>query len=116
MGDPLDLDAARRGERIRLGGLLALWERWRVTGPWEPLLAALLAGPAAVIEALRVPGGAISASRARIMAANVVFPFAAAQAARIGDDRFPSAPEWRIWNRQGCRRTRSLARWRYTLA
>jgi uncharacterized protein DUF2851 len=85
LGDPLDLDSARRSERIRLGGLLALWDRWRVTGPWEPLRAALLAGTAAVIMALRVPGGAISASRARIMAANVVFPFAAALAVRKDD-------------------------------
>jgi hypothetical protein len=85
LGDPLDLDSARRSECIRLGGPLALWDRWRVTGPWEPLRAALLAGPAAVIMALRVPGGALSTSRARIMAANVVFPFAAALAARIGD-------------------------------
>ena len=60
-GNSLELDDARRSERIRLGGLLALWERWRVTGPWEPLRAALLAGPAAVIMALRVSGGAISA-------------------------------------------------------
>jgi hypothetical protein len=62
-GDHLHRDAARRSERIRLGGLLALWERWRVTGPWEPLRAALLAGPTAIVMALRVPGGAISASR-----------------------------------------------------
>ncbi len=85
MGVPLDLDSARRSERNRLGGLLALWDRWRMTGPWEPLRAALLAGPAAIVMALRVPGGAISASRARIMAANVVFPFTVALAARTGD-------------------------------
>jgi hypothetical protein len=85
IGDPLNLNSARQSERIRLGGLLALWDRWRVTGPWEPLRAALMAGPAAAIAALRVPGGAISASRARIMAANVVFAFAAALAAQTGN-------------------------------
>ena len=84
-GNSLELNDARRSERNRLGGLLALWERWRVTGPWEPLRAALLAGPAAVIMALRVLGGAISPARARIMAANVVFPFAAALATQMGD-------------------------------
>jgi hypothetical protein len=85
IGEPLGLDSAHSGERIRLGGLLALWDRWRVTGPWEALRVALMAGSAAVVAALRVPGGAISASRARIMAANVVFPFAVALAARMGE-------------------------------
>ena len=61
-GNSLELDDARRIERVRLGGLLALWDRWRVTGPWEPLRAALISGPTAVIVALRVSGGAISAS------------------------------------------------------
>jgi hypothetical protein len=84
-GDSLELDDARRSERVRLAGLLALWERWRSAGPWQPLRAALMSGPTGVIVALRVPGGAISASRARIMAANVVFPFATALAAQIGD-------------------------------
>jgi hypothetical protein len=84
-GNSLELDDARRSERVRLAGLLALWERWRLTGPWEPLRAALLSGSALVIAALRVPGGAISTSRARIMAANVVFPFAAALATQMGD-------------------------------
>ena len=84
-GDSLEPDFARRSERMRLGGLLALWDRWRVTGPWEPLCAALQTGPAAVIMALRVSDGAISASRARIMAANVVFPFAVALADLTGD-------------------------------
>jgi hypothetical protein len=84
-GDALELADARRSERLRLTGLLALWERWRSTGPWQPLRIALTAGPAAVVAALRVSGGAISPARARIMAANVVFPFAVAQAARMGD-------------------------------
>jgi hypothetical protein len=56
-----------------------------VTGPWEPLRDALMSGSAPVIAALRVLGGAISASRARVMAANVDFPFAVAVAARMGD-------------------------------
>jgi len=47
--------------------------------------AALISGPTPVIMALRVSGGAISTSRARIMAVNVVVPFAAALAAQIGD-------------------------------
>jgi hypothetical protein len=84
-GNSLELDDARRSERVRLAGLLALWERWRSTGPWQPLRAALMEGSASVIAALRVPGGAISASCARIMAANVVLPFAAALAPRTGD-------------------------------
>jgi hypothetical protein len=84
-GDALNLDDAGRSEHIRLVGLLTLWERWRSTGPWQPLHAALISGPTPVIRALRVSGGAISTSRARIMAANVVFPFAAALAAQIGD-------------------------------
>jgi Protein of unknown function (DUF2851) len=74
-----------RSEHVRLVGLLALWERWRATGPWEPLRAALLSRNATVIEELRVPGGAISAARGRIMAANVVFPFATALADQTGD-------------------------------
>jgi hypothetical protein len=84
-GNSLELDDARRSQRVRLAGLLALWERWRVTGPWEPLRAALMSGHTAVIVALRVSGGAISALRTRIMAANVVFPFATALATQMGD-------------------------------
>lgn len=55
------------------------------TGPWQPLRAALMAEPRTIIAALRVCGGAISPARARIMAANVVFPFAAALAIASGD-------------------------------
>jgi hypothetical protein len=79
-GESPALEQASRSERRRLVGLLALWDRWRATGPWEPLRAALEVGPAAIVTALRVSGGAVSVSRARIMAANVVFPFAAALA------------------------------------
>src|SRR6478735_9324286 len=46
---------------------------------------ALISGPTPVIMALRVSGGAISTSRARIKAANVVVPFAAALGTQIGD-------------------------------
>jgi hypothetical protein len=84
-GNSLELDDARQSERVRLAGLLALWERWRSTGPWQPLRAALMSGPTAVIVALRVSAGAISTSRARIMAANVVFPFATTLATQMGD-------------------------------
>jgi hypothetical protein len=86
--DPPDVMAARRGERARLRGLLTLWERWSATGPWAPLREALELRASAVVDALRAPGGAISPARARIMAANVVFPFAAAWAARTGDAAF----------------------------
>jgi hypothetical protein len=74
-----------RSEHVRLLGLLALWDRWRATGPWEPRRSALLSRNATIIEELRVPGGAISTARARIMAANVVFPFATALAHQTGD-------------------------------
>jgi Protein of unknown function (DUF2851) len=78
------LDAAR------LEGLLALQARWADAGPWKPLRAALLAGtPAsaarALIAALSVPEGSVSADRAAILAANVVLPCAAAWAALRGD-------------------------------
>lgn len=84
-GEPIDLQHARRSERARLTGLVALWERWVPCGPWEPLRLALALGPAAVVTALRVPDGAISSARARILAANVVFPCAAALAIQAGD-------------------------------
>lgn len=84
-GDLSYQQPASRSEHVRLVGLLALWERWRATGPWEPLRSALVSGPTAVVAALLVSGGAISAARARIMAANVVFPFATALADQTGD-------------------------------
>jgi Protein of unknown function (DUF2851) len=35
-GESPALEQASRSERRRLVGLLALWDRWRATGPWEP--------------------------------------------------------------------------------
>lgn len=85
VGESLGTDFTSRSERKRLGGLLALWNRWHAAGPWKPLRAALQTGPAAVITTLRISESAISASRARIMAANAVFPFAVALADLTGD-------------------------------
>jgi hypothetical protein len=88
-GDGGDLDEWRRGmpsiERNRLTGLQRLLERWRATGPWSPLCEAIECGSprdasAHLTRALCVAGGAISPGRARILAANVVLPFAVAQA------------------------------------
>jgi len=94
-GDPPEsvhaaADTWQRVERLRLRGLVALYERWLERGPWSELRAALLADlPRAVVRALlarlRVPGGCISPGRARILAANVVLPFASAYAALAGD-------------------------------
>jgi hypothetical protein len=70
-----------RSERRRLVGLLALWERWRSTGLWEPLRAALVADRrrssrrrASPVAPFRPP--------ARIMAANAIVPLATALAER----------------------------------
>lgn len=78
-------------ERTRLRGLLELHRRWEKPGPWAAMRRALegcrppsVAGPA-LIEALRVDAGAISAGRAAIVAANVVLPFAAGWAAWAGE-------------------------------
>jgi hypothetical protein len=84
-GDSLDITAASRSESRLLNGLLALWERWRATGPWRPLRATLMAEPRAIIAALHITGGVISPARARIMAANVVLPFATAWAIVSGE-------------------------------
>ena len=71
-------------DRKRLAGLLRLRERWRATGPWPPLHAALahgaprMASASLTRERSAVAGGAISPARARILAANVVLPFAVA--------------------------------------
>lgn len=78
------LDAAR------LEGLLTLRARWEPCGPWEHLRLALDASSltvanVALIRALTVAGGAVSPSRATILAANVVLPCAAAWAARHSD-------------------------------
>jgi hypothetical protein len=94
-GDPPDtvLAAAatwQRVEGLRLRGLVTLYERWREWGPWSELHIALLAAaPRAAVRALvarlRVSGGCVSPGRARILAANVVLPFAAAYASVKGD-------------------------------
>jgi hypothetical protein len=74
-----------RVEGLRLRGLVTLYERWHEHGPWAELRAALLTGtPRASVRALvarlSVGGGCVSPGRARILAANVVLPFAAAYA------------------------------------
>jgi hypothetical protein len=78
-------------DAIRLEGLMVLRARWADAGPWAALRP-ILAGPGepaalarALAEALRVPGGAVSSGRADILLANVVLPFAAAWAERVGD-------------------------------
>lgn len=78
-------------ERARLRGLLELHGRWEARGPWAAVRCALegpkpaQASGAALAEALRVDGGAVSAGRAAIMAANVALPFAAGWAAWTGE-------------------------------
>lgn len=73
-------------ERLRARGLLAWHGRWRQTGPWRALEAALCAGDArdavrTLRAAVRVAEqGAVSPERAAIVAVNVVLPFAAALA------------------------------------
>ncbi len=93
-GEGSDLDELRRSmpsiERNRLTGLQRLLERWRATGPWSPLCVAIECGSPRdagthLTRALCVAGGAISPGRARILAANVVLPFALAQA-RLRDE------------------------------
>lgn len=84
---PCDLPRPSALDATRLRGLLAWRERWDASGPWTPLRSALAAGTPedaarALLAALMVPGGAVSPSRAAILAANVVLPCAAAWAAR----------------------------------
>jgi hypothetical protein len=81
-----------RVERLRLNGLLALYERWYATGPWSALRPALEQGSPqqagrALIERLRVPGGSVSRGRAAILSVNVVLSFAAAYAALTQDPK-----------------------------
>jgi uncharacterized protein DUF2851 len=79
-------------ERMRVRGLLAWHARWRRTGPWPALAAALNIGDVrqgviAVRAALRVDErGAVSPGRANIVAVNVALPFAAALAASRQDE------------------------------
>ncbi|HEU5441707.1 MAG TPA: DUF2851 family protein [Ktedonobacterales bacterium] len=78
-------------ERTRLRGLLELHRRWEERGPWAALRRILEGCQApravglALVEALRVDGGAISAGRAAIVAANVALPFASGWAAWAGE-------------------------------
>jgi uncharacterized protein DUF2851 len=78
-------------ERARLGGMLALFERWRATGPWEPLRRRLLVGAPAVaahgmVAEMGVAGGAVSPGRAKILCANVALPFTAGWAELAGEE------------------------------
>lgn len=77
-------------ERSRLAGLLDLRCRWRERGPWPAVSERLVSGPpraaaAALTAELGASSGRISPGRARIVAANVVLPFAAACATLDGD-------------------------------
>ncbi|MBF6590938.1 MAG: DUF2851 family protein, partial [Ktedonobacterales bacterium] len=79
-----------RVERLRLRGLIALYERWQGEGPWHPLRLAMLAGsPRAAGRALsarlRTDGGWVSPGRAAILTVNVTLPFAVAWARAEGD-------------------------------
>jgi hypothetical protein len=79
-----------RIEGQRLRGLLALHARWHASGPWQPLCTALESESArraacALIRHIVVEGGLVSSSRAAIVVANVVLPFAAAVGLRQGD-------------------------------
>lgn len=78
-------------ERVRLGGMLALFARWRATGPWGPLrrrlsMGAPVAAARGMVAELSVAGGAVSPGRATILCANVVLPFAAGWAELAGED------------------------------
>ena len=78
-------------ERVRLSGMLALFARWRATGPWEPLRRRLGAGAPAVAARglaaeMGVAGGAVSPERAKILCANVALPFAFAWAGLAGEE------------------------------
>lgn len=80
----------QRVERLRLRGLVALYICWQERGPWRELRAALRGGEPnvaarALVARLHVEGGYVSPGRARILAANVVLPFAAALATVTGD-------------------------------
>jgi uncharacterized protein DUF2851 len=77
-------------ERVRLGGMLALFERWHGMGPWKPLRRRLCAGaPVAaargLVAEMGVAGGAVSPGRAKILCANVALPFAAGWAELAGE-------------------------------
>ena len=83
-------------ERVRLGGMLALFARWRATGPWGPLRRRLWAGAPAeaargMAAELGVAGGVVSPGRAKILCANVALPFAAGWADVAGEE------ETRAW-------------------
>ncbi len=75
----------------RLEGLLALYARWEVAGPWSalrPILSATFELDTTIrnlMAALSAPSGAVSPGRAAILLANVVLPLAAAWADHTGD-------------------------------
>jgi hypothetical protein len=90
--DPLFAEAIRlpRVERMRLDGLLALFDRWERGGPWDVLRGALNDGPPRaaarnLIAHLSVSGGSVSPGRAGIVVTNVALPFAAAYADHTDD-------------------------------
>jgi hypothetical protein len=84
--DALQTEVTRLGavERRRVEGLLALWGRWRATGPLTVLRDALAlggaragargAGRALAAELASSGKGAVSPGRARIIAINVALP------------------------------------------
>lgn len=89
---PVERGALPGVERARARGLLVWHTRWQQRGPWSALEATIRAGTVrqvakAIPSMLRVAeNGAVSPSRAAIVAVNVVLPFAAAVAASHRDD------------------------------
>lgn len=85
-----DLPCLGRVDAQRLEGLLIWFARWKVTGPWTVVRAALSVPPerAAIValeRALMVPSGPVSHGRAAILAINVALPVAALWAKRQHD-------------------------------
>jgi len=94
-------------ERIRARGLLAWYARWQgaSAGPWAAIEAAIQSGETrhavqALLATLRVVEyGAVSPSRAAIVAVNVALPFGAALATIRGDTALASRAQavYRAW-------------------
>lgn len=93
-------------ERIRACGLLAWRARWQATGPWRAIEAAIIQSGEtrhavqALLAALGVTEhGAVSPSRAAIVAVNVALPYAAALATIRGDTALASRAQvvYRAW-------------------
>lgn len=81
-----DLDAIGRA---RVRGLMELRTRWQPDGPWRRISERIQCGPPraaarALAHELSAGAGRISPGRARIVAANVVLPFASAAATLDG--------------------------------